>query len=512
MYKLRFNTWGVTKYNRRKPRVARTDKSSKGKSSNGDDLSQGKSEKSRDEPVRPPNLDYDPGRGVDVEQSPPGDFRSRPMQPTETKPMDHATEQFSSLLCIGNHFSTVSPTPSVTAMSLSPSINKVGPSDASLLLTPNSYRITPNSGIRTPNSQPRTPDSHNRGVDIFRSNHLRSDLDSASAVLNPSLPPPTNEWQSIPRSFPAPGLPSITDDPSSIRQTLLQGLGQSSPFNRISPSYANDGLRHEKIPQFTLTTHKSQSMESPAYMARISNDRPPSPDFFTDLCFRANLYASQDNTSAANVILGRAAAVYQRLVLQENDEILSILNLVFAIIYLLGNKQLAEDIIWRARSAASDVLDSEDPILHSIAFTHACAKEESTSSENEVWRLRQIRNQMSRQWSEDHKHTIVADYNLAWSLSYDKSRRREALELVVATYARAERAFGSGHIQTIAFLLVRARMQAYLRQYFDAAESSALALNRIKNWDIKEDYPYYQAAQERDQWFQERRFRRVVCP
>lgn len=83
----------------------------------------------------------------------------------------------------------------------------------------------------------------------------------------------------------------------------------------------------------------------------------------------------------------------------------------------------------------------------------------------------------------------------------DSDQRLEALSILRQTQVRAEQVFDSSHLQTVALITTQARVLGHLGDHFGAERTMSEALQRIKTWDIEEDYPYYVEAKRRHRVF-----------
>lgn len=303
-------------------------------------------------------------------------------------------------------------------------------------------------------------------------------------------------------------------------QIVDQVMGYSSPSTFPSPT-PPESLRNLMTtplndPLRRVVTFRNESDNNRQVTGQDLNLTSLQPETWTSLCFHINVYLALAQTSAARPAMEyRSAArhamecasvVYEALVQQRNDQILSILNLILAILFLHRQAELAVELLSQAQAAASRHLQPDDPIMVSIAFMIAIAKKKSKQCS--ILKLRQVAHQMSNRWGENHRYCITADYHLAWRLAMESESRREALMILQQTQSRSERVFDPLHMQTVALITTQARVLGSLGYHVEAEQTMSRALHRIMRWQITADFPYYIEAKRRHQVFVEELARR----
>jgi hypothetical protein len=229
----------------------------------------------------------------------------------------------------------------------------------------------------------------------------------------------------------------------------------------------------------------------------------PQPETWTSLCLYINILLGQDRNAEAKQAMLQAATVYQLLVHEKNDQLLSILNLVLANLFLHGKEALAAELLRQAQTAAAWYLDENDPIMVSIEFMIAMALKKTKTCGIRILRLRQVVEEMKIAWGESHRFCITAEYHLAWRLAMEPDLRSEASGILYQTQLRAEEMFDPLHMQTVALITTQARVLGHLGHHLEAERTMSEALQRICRWNIAEDYPYYMEAKRRHQKFLE---------
>lgn len=233
-----------------------------------------------------------------------------------------------------------------------------------------------------------------------------------------------------------------------------------------------------------------------------------SPETWGQLCLYINVLCGQQDFVSAKYAMLEAALMYQRLVGEGDDQILSILNFVLAILFLHGQADLAAEILSQAQIAASLHLNEEHPIQVSIKFMIFMALKKTQTCGITIPKLRQVVEEMKILCGgEIHRYCVTSTYHLAWRLAMEPGTRLEALEILRQTQIRSEAVFDSVHMQTVALLTTQARVLGHLGRHAEAQETMFEALQRIGQWDIKEDHPYLVEARERYKVFLERRNR-----
>lgn len=332
----------------------------------------------------------------------------------------------------------------------------------------------------------------------------RNDLRGFASSSSSSRRGPTCQ---VPRSVPPNWMLDAQADSYALAgQIVEQVVGFSSPatFSIPGPSDTFQTLMRAPL---------EGSMYEPAKFRQKLGERQitdpdleivsPQPETWTILCFQINLLLVSGQTTEARYASLRAAMIYQRLVQQRNDQLLTILNLVLTNLFLFGKHALAVELLSQAQMAASKYLDEEDPIMVSIAFMIAMARKETKSCGIGIGKLRRVVEQMRTIWGEKHRYCITADYHLAWRLAMESDLRQEALNILRQTQVRSEQVFDPLHMQTVALITTQARVLGHLGHHCEAAKAMSEAMVRIKSWDITEDYPYYLEAKRRYQVFLE---------
>lgn len=233
----------------------------------------------------------------------------------------------------------------------------------------------------------------------------------------------------------------------------------------------------------------------------------PQPETWTFLCLYINVLFGKGHDSEAKVAMRQAAMIYQMLVLEENDQILSILTLVNTILFLHGKGDLGAELLQHAHIAAACYLKSDDPILISIEFMIAMALEKSRSCGIRIRTLRQVAEKMAAKWGEGHRYSVTANYNLAWRLAQESDLRVESLGILRRNQVIAEQVFEPQHIQTIAFINTQARVLGHLGFHLEAEQTMYEALQRIEMTTKYEDDPFYLEAKRRYEIFVKERDR-----
>jgi hypothetical protein len=381
--------------------------------------------------------------------------------------------------------------------------------------TPNHSRVTsrPSSSdrasIMTPESSgssegycvPPPPSSGSDRVSTIRQDLLRNTPEVETFAPRPRRP------SEIPRSVPQSWGQIVHNEDGAIADQIVdEVMGYSSPSTFSIPA------PNETFRSLMTAPANGSSYQSDALRQRLVGKRgmdpnwnlaSPQPETWTSLCLWINILLGQERASEAEEAMQSAAMIYQRLVEDKNDQILSILNLVVAILFLHRKKALAAELLSQAQIAASIYLKETDPIMVSIRFMIAMALQRSKNCGIRILQLRQVADQMRETWGENHRYCITADYQLAWRLALESDLLLEALSMLRQIQSRSERLFDPLHMQTVALITAQARVLGRLGHHFEAQATMSEALCRIERWDIKEDYPYYVEAKRRHKKFSE---------
>ncbi len=395
------------------------------------------------------------------------------------------------------------------------------PNDSSYQNTAiSSVNHTPNRSQETsrPSSSDRasllTPDSSRSGEGQYLPQLGPPESDAALA-MNQNLfgrgsdvevcaPRPRRASQ-IPRSVQSCWMQSVRGDDNTLSGHIVdQVVGFSSPSTFSIPSPNKSFLDRMRTPlddsmylsdAFRQKLNDMQSAEDDTDLVS------PEPETWTSLCYYINFLLVQEQKSAAGHAMHRAAMIYQRLVRQKNDQLLSILNLVLANLFLYGKEVLAAELLRQAQKAASMYLHENDPIMISIDFMICMALKKVRTCDIKILKLRQVACDMKMIWGNDHRYCVTADYHLAWRLAMESDLRLEALSILRQTQARAEEVFDPLHMQIVALITTRARVLHHLGDHLEAEKTMSEAMQRIKSWSIAEDHPYYVEARRRHRVF-----------
>ncbi len=294
------------------------------------------------------------------------------------------------------------------------------------------------------------------------------------------------------------------DDQMLAGQIIDRRMGLASPstFGIPTPTETFQKLMGRPIEGsiFPLDEFK-QRLDN---MSRVELDfdlTSPQPHTWTTLSLQINVLCGLEKTSEARQYMLLAALIFEGLVQEKNDELLSILNNALANLFLHKRAMLAVELLSQAQVVASIHLEPEDPLIISIKFMISMAMKEVKTCGIEIRTLRHVAEQMKTTWGATHRYCIVADYHLAWRLAMESDLRAETLEILRWTRIRSEKVFDPLHMQTIALISTEARVLCHLGRYLEAQETSFEALQRVEQWNITPDHPYYLEAIRRHKIF-----------
>lgn len=294
------------------------------------------------------------------------------------------------------------------------------------------------------------------------------------------------------------------DDQMLAGEIIDQTMGLSSPstFGIPTPTEAFQEVMSRPIEDsvFPLDEFRQQldNMRSAELDSVLTS---PSPETWTTLSLHINVLCGQGKTSEAKQCMLVAGMIFERLVQEKNDQILSILNIALANLFLHKKATLAAELLSQAQVAASFHLEPEDPLIVSMAFMISMAMRKVKTCGINICKLRQVAKQMKTIWGANHRYCIIADYHLAWRLAMESDLRAEALEILHETQIRSEKVFDPLHMQTVALVSTKARVLCHLGRYQEAQKTSCEALQRVQRWHIMSDHPYYLEAQRRHEIF-----------
>lgn len=301
-------------------------------------------------------------------------------------------------------------------------------------------------------------------------------------------------------------LQRYANDRESREEQLSRTYGSYSLSETCTPEGSLPTLSPLKPCLETLGPQSPASIESvdlQPYLHTYSGPGSCLPvDIFLSLCGLAWEQLGKTASSLLEPALCQASKQFGELLKNQDDQALSALNLILGIWCADKNGALAAEMLKRMRKVARDV-GAEDAIVQSITFMISMAENEPESCPVDSRGLHRIAKNMTTRYGSDHKHSIVARYNLAWRLAMDAETRGEAMQIVSPLLTDARRQFLPNHMQVIAILMVLARLHRYQHDDNTAAFHSTMALKGVEMWRLSKDYPnpYHQAIKKRQKTF-----------
>ncbi|ERF76733.1 hypothetical protein EPUS_02272 [Endocarpon pusillum Z07020] len=487
MYKTKFKAWGVTKYrvNSWVKRYDRQVKQSHARSGEPYHATNTTGFYAADGETGLPAVHHGYHNGMIVDQ----DTNCFPILPYRNRKFGHLD-----LPCSWNRSSSLS-----SAMSVNHTPNRSqGPSQLSnsekaSILTPESFGSSEANCL--PSLAPFEIDSSvARTYDLLG---IGSDVEACT-------PYPRRASQ-VPRSVPQGCMHDVhLDDQMLAGEIIDQTMGLSSPstFSIPTPTEAFQELMGRPIEDSVFPLDEFKEQLDTMRSAELDSDlNSPRPETWTTLSLQINVLCGQEKTAEAKYYMLWAGMIFERLVQEKNDQILSILNTALANLFLHKNATLAVELLSQAQVAASFHLEPEDPLIVSMAFMISMAMRKVKTCGINICKLRQVAKQMKTIWGANHRYCIIADYHLAWRLAMEPNLRAEALKILHETQIRSEKVFDPLHMQTVALVSSKARVLCHLGHYLEAQKTSFEALQRVQRWDIMSDHPYYLEAIRRHEIF-----------
>jgi hypothetical protein len=207
----------------------------------------------------------------------------------------------------------------------------------------------------------------------------------------------------------------------------------------------------------------------------------PQPEVFVSFCYLACILHGQGQQEGAGNVASEAFKIYQSLIKKEHEQALACLNLVLAVLFMYGQSLFAVDILKNAHKAALCHLHKESPIITTINFMVQQASRTVMHCGISPARLRVVYDDFRESRSLKHPYTLLAGYNLAWRLAFDDTDGFEqAQNLLSELQGAAEDTFGRAHMQTIAILTTKARILHDLKHRHEAEKLMSEAIDRIE--------------------------------
>ncbi len=207
------------------------------------------------------------------------------------------------------------------------------------------------------------------------------------------------------------------------------------------------------------------------------------PEAFVGLCFLVCILRGQERVQEADMAASAAFHVYRRLVLEGNEHALACLNIVLAVLFMYGQKNVALDLLKNAREAALSLpnLHEEHSFIVTITFMMSQATSTALECGVSVARLRTVFDDFLARRSLMHPYTVIAGYHLAWRLALSGGKGLfQAHDLLSNILGAAEATLGYYHMQTIAILTTKARMLHNLESWEEAVALMSEAMDRIE--------------------------------
>ena len=206
----------------------------------------------------------------------------------------------------------------------------------------------------------------------------------------------------------------------------------------------------------------------------------PQPEVFISFCYLACIWHGQGQEQEASTVASEAFKIYETLIKHEHKEALACLNIVLAVLFMYGQSLFAVDLLKNAHQAALRHLHKESPVIVTISFMVQQASRTVMQCGISHARLRVVFDDFKESRSLKHPYTLLAGYHLAWRLALDGDDGLEqAQHLLSDLQSACEHTFGKAHMQTIAILTTKARVLHDLKHRDQAEGLMSEAIRRI---------------------------------
>lgn len=184
----------------------------------------------------------------------------------------------------------------------------------------------------------------------------------------------------------------------------------------------------------------------------------------------------------ADAAASEAGRVYAHILSQQHSHALISLNTVLIMLLLYERDTEAFELMSRAREAARSIFHETHPIILTIGYLifQAADKFEAV----QVSQLAEGYNFFCNDLGQDHPHTLVAGYLLAWRSAVNNTNdigMLHAIQLLCKLQLISDTRLGRYHLLSIAILSTKARVQHTLKMLPDAITNMEDVLRRMQD-------------------------------
>lgn len=277
-----------------------------------------------------------------------------------------------------------------------------------------------------------------------------------------------------------------TQKTSAWQKLALLNLYNSSP-----PSLGPAGFDQYLCNRDMLPT-------CPALRAMIHYAEPRD---FVHYCFLSAASHFKGDHGQGDDAAARAGMIYSQLIWQEHDDALTALSAMSAVLLKYDRQAEAVVLIAGARLAATEILGTDHPIVHTIEFLEFQADGQYRAFQ--VEKLKIMYEFFCHNFSPRYRHSLVVGYQLAWRLTLDGTDEnlQDALTLLENLATDFDLTLGKTNIQSIAILKTMSRVLQQRRDFGNALKVMSKAVERLSGKyfsdDPYSDHPYLLEARAR---------------
>jgi len=218
---------------------------------------------------------------------------------------------------------------------------------------------------------------------------------------------------------------------------------------------------------------------------------------FLSHCFSACIWQGQGFQTKADQMMKFAMMNFEDMIVHENDETLTSLSVLVALLEAHGQGDIATSILHQAHSVATGLGD--DALTTTIIFMLS-ALDRSAASACYADRLRGVHKKLEDRFGPMSKSALTAEYNVAWSLTQEAQQQpwkfEEALGILAPLKGKCEVVFGLCHHQTSSCTATLARVYARLENTKAAAYMIEELIRRLEQGLLR-FHPYRLQARAR---------------
>ena len=265
---------------------------------------------------------------------------------------------------------------------------------------------------------------------------------------------------------------------------LLSRCPGSGFLEEICSRCGKEISKHDPIPPDFLSEPATEI--TPKYQSLDLGVETRDYSAFTAANMSACMYGVRGEFDVLSMCLLRASSIYKQMLL--NDDPLALVGINTTLIWMHAHEQgpMAGSVIRSALRVALDVLSEENDITLTLEWMTAVAFKKQKECRIKTPMLRNVHQRFQISHGPRHRHTIVALYNLGYSLIQDKAYEDAEMHLH-ALVDISTHTLGASSLQTVSALNALSRAQAWQGNY----EIAMTTLERgLRHAPLGANHPY----------------------